>query len=317
MAIISEYILSMLKEINEKLNDVIPRVLTIEVKLNKLDCLDSLSSDIKSSTSDILAEVRGCSQSVVSCTDSIMGGIKSCDSLSQVSDQTDQQSLPCVAVRDGLGEVPTKYGLVMSDSDSSEIATKAGYLTSCKVDVFNYKQEELLPEMFSNALEYVLIQDSGQFLEQFSELTNTTVEEITYHVQQLVKLSASILTLQPGTKVLLGSLPPRYDGRLRADLVRVYNGVLLTESFMEERISVISQSQLSCRSEQKKVERFEADLATLTKYGKKLRDKNIITQIAEVLLHLRDIKKTQDKCHQYKRRQACGVIQNSSYCYIV
>ena len=127
------------------------------------------------------------------------------------------------------------------------------------------------------------------------------MEEITYHVQQLVKLSASILTLQPGTKVLLGSLPPRYDGRLRADLVRVYNGVLLTESFMEERISVISQSQLSCRSEQKKVERFEA---TLTKYGKKLRDKNIIAQIAEVLPHLRAIKKTQDKCHQYKRKQA-------------
>ena len=161
MAIKSEYILIMLKEINEKLNDVIPRVLTIEVKLNKLDCLDSLSSDIKSSTSDILAEVRGCSQSVVSCTDSIMGGIKSCDSLSQVSDQTDQQSLPGVAVRDGLGEVPTKYGLLMSDSDSSEIATKAGYITSCKVEVFNNKQEQLLQEMFSNALEYVLIQDSG------------------------------------------------------------------------------------------------------------------------------------------------------------
>ena len=170
--------------------------------------------------------------------------------------------------------------------------------------MFNYKQEDLKLELFDKKMEFVIIQDSGQLLDQYNELTNTTVKEITSHVQQLVKLATSILTLQPGTKVLLGSLPPRYDGRLRADLVRVYNGVLLTESFMEERISVISQSQLSCRSEQKKVERFEADLATLTKYGKKLRDKNIIAQIAEVLPHLRAIKKTQDKCHQYKRKQA-------------
>ena len=121
-------------------------------------------------------------------------------------------------------------------------------------------------------------------------------------------MCSSWSSFQPASRhssqALICCLAPSLPPRLRADLVRVYNGVLLTESFMEERISVISQSQLSCRSEQKKVERFEADLVTLTKYGKKLRDKNIIAQIAEVLPHLRAIKKTQDKCHQYKRKQA-------------
>ena len=221
--------------------------------------------------------------------------------MSQVSDQSDVGSLHNMT-DDPIAKA--QYGLVMSDSDMTELASRAGKLTGCEVDNFNYSQEQLQPSLFSRKLEFVLIQDSGKMLEQYNELTNNTVEEITAHVQQFVKLTSSILQLQPDTKVFFGSLPPRYDGRLRADLVRVYNGVLLTESFMEERISVISQSQLSCRSEQKKVERFEADLATLTKYGKKLRDKNIIAQIAEVLPHLRAIKKTQEKCHQYKRKQA-------------
>ena len=296
-------ILDLLKDINQKLDNVIPRVVKIESRLDKLDCIDSLSSDIKSSTSDILAEVRDCSQSVMSFTDSIREGSKAIDLISQGSDQTDQEFLS----GDSAGDhdvIPTRYGLVMSDSDSTELATRAGHLINCKVDVFNYKQEDLKLELFDKKMEFVIIQDSGQLLDQYNELTNTTVKEITSHVQQLVKLATSILTLQPGTKVLFGSLPPRYDGRLRSDLVRVYNGLLLTESFMEERISVVSQSQLTCRFEQKKVERYEADLVTLTRYGKKLRDKNIALQIAEVVPHLRVIKKTQDTNHQYKRGYA-------------
>ena len=73
---------------------------------------------------------------------------------------------------------------------------------------------------------------------------------------------------------------------------------------MEDRISVVSQSQLNCRFEKKKVERFEADLVTLTRYGKKLRDKNIAVQIEQAVPNIKIVKKTPD--HQYKRRYACS-----------
>ena len=298
-------IMDILKDINQKLSDVMPRVTIIESRLDKLDCLDSLL-EIKSSTSDILAEVRGCSSSVVSLPDRVRRDIEDSDSLSQVSYKTDQgfQSERAAELEEAQAGMTTRYGLVMSDSDMTELATKTGQLLNCEVEMFNYRQEQLEPDLFSKELEFVLIQDSGQMLEQCSELTKATVQDMTAHVQQLVKLSSNILELQPGTKVLLGSLPPRYDGRLRAEQVRVFNSLLLTESFLEDRISVVSQSQLSCRFEKKKVERFEADLVTLTRYGKKLRDKNIAVQIEQAVPNIKIVKKTPD--HQYKRRYACS-----------
>ena len=296
--------LSLIKEmfysINEKLAYVIPRITAIEQRLDKLDSLDSLS-EIKSSTSDILTEVQGYSQSLLSSS-------KSSDTMSQVSDQSDVGSLH------NMTDDPNdkaQYGLVMSDSDMTELASRAGKITGCEVDNFNYSQEQLEPSLFSKKLEFVLIQDSGKMLEQYNELTNTTVEEITAHVQQFVKLTSNILQLQPDTKVFFGSLPPRYDGRLRSDLVRVFNGLLLTETVLEDRISVLNQSQLSCRNEKKKVERYKQNLVTLTRYGQKLRDKNLIKQIVETVPHLSTVRKDEDGKHQYRQDYARpGTKQN-------
>ena len=289
--------MDMLEDINTKLNSVIPRVICIEDRLNKLD-FDTLS-DIKSSTTDILAEVRGCAQSMGSFPDRIRRVSDASDTVSLTTDQsslvTCQSDQSSLLERQGvLGDMVPMYGLVMSDSDLTELATKAGQLLDCRVDMFNYRLCQLEPTLFAKKLEFVLIQDSGHSLEQYGELTNTTVQDMTAHVQHLVKISCNILELQPDTKVLLGSLPPRYDGKVRPELVKLFNSLLLTESVIEERISVVSQSQLSCKFEsKKKVERFETDLVTLTRYGRKLRDKNIAVQIAQVVPQLQVIKKTQ------------------------
>ena len=288
-------VMEILKQIDHKLTNVIPRVANIESRLTQIECLDSLS-EIKSSTTSILEEVRGCYKSSASFSDSVRSGSQSSDSITEVSDG--------LSVNDEVAGVvvPPGYGLVMSNSDMTELATRTGQLLNCKVDIFNYSQEELQPTLFDKKLEFVLIQDSGKVLDQYSELTNTAVKAMTAHVQQIVSLSSNILKVQPDTKVLLGALPPRYDGKLGADLVRVFNGLLLTESFMEEKISVVNQSQLCCKFEKKKVERFESDLVTLTRYGKKLRDKNIAVQIAEVVPGLKVMKKIQD--HQHRRGYA-------------
>ena len=65
-------------------------------------------------------------------------------------------------------EIPAGSGLVMSDSDMTGLATRTGQLLNCKTDMFNYSKEELQPTQFEKKLEFVLIQDSGRVLDQYS-----------------------------------------------------------------------------------------------------------------------------------------------------
>ena len=117
----------------------------------------------------------------------------------------------------------------------------------------------------------------------------------------MVKLSSSILNLQPATRVFLGSLPPRYDGRLMEELTRLFNGLLVTESVHEDRITVVTQSQLICKYDDKKFDRYESDLATLTRYGTKLRVKNVAKQISQDIPGLRCTEKNKEKQHKQRR----------------
>ena len=165
----------------------------------------------------------------------------------------------------------------------SEEAQHIGQLLDCQVDIYNYSAGNVEPSLFNTDLEFVVIKDTGKVLDRYDELTTDTVQQMTGHVQHLVKLANSILGLQPNTRVFLGSLPPRCDVGLRRDLTRVFNGLLVTESFLEDTISVIDQSQLHSRDERKMYERFEVDLSRLTKYGKKLRNKNTASQIVRVV----------------------------------
>ena len=79
---------------------------------------------------------------------------------------------------------------------------------------------------------------------------------------------------------------------------------------MVEEITVVTQSQLSCRHEKQMNERLEGDLATLTKYGRKLRNKNIANQISEVVPEL---SVRQNK----KQTPQCGVLSGSYYLWRV
>ena len=282
-----ENIFIYLSGINKKLDDVLPRIEKIEERFSTFDEINLELSELKSTTSEILSEIRH----IPTISTKSLPNRSDSDSSSSTSDTSDQSDCPSVSqpeeVVDGQCE---KHGLVMSDSDQSELAARTGHMLGCQVAMYNYSGGQVEPTMFQENLEFVLIQDSGK-LDRYEELTNETIKEMTAYVQELVKLSSNILMLQPATKVFLGSLPPRYDGRRMAELTRVFNSLLLTQSIHEERITVVTQSQLSCVYNRKKSERFKRDLVTLTRYGQRLRDKNIATQISETIPELKLIKK--------------------------
>ena len=139
-------------------------------------------------------------------------------------------------------------------------------------------------------LQFVMIQGSGQVLNKFSEVNKVIIQELTEHVQTLVRVAINIIEMQPETKVFLGSLTPRCDGVVSRQLTKIYNSLLLTESFMVDNITVIDQSQLYTINEYKVTERYKEDLFTLTKYGNRLKMKNIATQIAEAVHDLKVVR---------------------------
>ena len=296
-----ENIFVYLSDINRKLSDILPRVANIE---EKLKCLDEFKSD-RIQIESIKSEFEECKQKLVLTSDSVTSFSDSSSSVTD-SDQSD-----CLTMSEPEAGSPdcVQHGLVMSDSDLTEFATKAGTVLGCQVAMQNYSGGGLEPAMFEQSLEFVYIQDSGK-LDRYQEVTNEIIEEMRAYVQELVKLSSSILQLQPATRVFLGSLPPRYDGRVMEELTRLFNSLLLTESVHEERITVVSQSQLNCKYDNKKFERLEWDLVTLTKYGTKLRDKNVFTQIAQDIPGLK-VKQSRNDDHRYKLGRAWPRIKSN------
>ena len=292
----SDYkMLEMLQKIEDKLDSVIPRITMIEKRLDKMDTsFNTELSEIKSSTSDLLLEVRGSVRSLGSLP---IRTSSSSDSLSQTtSDHPSDQSLDFDVPDPTYQE--DKLGIVMSDLDESEMAANIGQLLNCQVTPLSYSAVGAEAGLFEKELEFVVIQDSGTMLDKFNEVTTDIVKEITAYVQTLVNVATNILQLKPGTKVFLGSLPPRFDGRQRQDLRRVFNGLLVTESIMFDNIVVVSQSSLHTNDQRKLFERYKEDLVMLTRYGRTLRVKNTAHQIAQAVPGLTVLRKKKHQPHQ-------------------
>ena len=221
-----ENIFVYLSDINRKLSDIVPRVANIEERLNSFDDFKSEHIQIKS----IISELEECKQNMVLTSGSVQSFS---DSSSSVTDRDQPDCLTVSQPEEEAGsDVCVQHGLVMSDSDMTEFATKAGTMLGCQVAMHNYSGGDLETAMFQQSLEFVYIQDTGK-LDRYPEVTNEIIEEMRAYVQELVKLSSSILQLQPATRVFLGSLPPRYDGRVMEELTRLFNSLLLTESAMK------------------------------------------------------------------------------------
>ena len=266
--------------------------------------------EIKSSATCLLLEVRENAQIVSSLSDK--GGSTS-DITSQTSDSDSGiQTVEHLPESDSESALPdSKFAVLLSDTDMSELATKTSHLLNCQVDMVNYSEGLSDPTLFQRELQFVMIQGSGEILTKFNEVNKVIIEELTAHVQTLVKVAVNILEMQPSTRVFLGSLPPRLDGRVSRDLTRIYNSLLVTESFMVDQISVIDQSQLNSHNEVKVYQRYEEDLFTLTEYGNRLKERNVVQQIAQAVpgLKVARAKKRQiseQKNHHLKHYQWGG-----------
>ena len=289
-----------LLSINNKIDDISLRLSNIEHRLETFDStVNKELSDIKSSASSLLLEVRENAQPVTPLSDMSIS-----DSVSQTSSQTCDSGVHSTSVHEShLSD--SKVAVLLSDSDMPDLATKTGHLLNCKVDMVNYSEGLSDPSLFQREIQFVLVQCSDQVVNKYSEseVTNEIIEELTAHVQTLVRVAINILEMQPNTKVFFGSLPPRYDGRVSRELTRIYNGLLLTESFMVDSITVIDQSQLHTNNEYKMYERYKEDLVTLTRYGNKLKARNIAHQIAQAVSGLKVVRPCTAHTREQKNHQ--------------
>ena len=262
-------IVNLLQKIDRTINEnVLPRLTRLESRLSSLEQAPKSEQFV-----ELVDELKESTRS--------MSSIRS-DSISDIQSEHSSES-------DNL--VSEKHGLVMSDCDMEEFATQTGKKLNCAVAMFDYDSNTLDPTLFNNKLEFVLIQDSGKVLDKYSEITKQVVEEMTSHVNHLVKVAMGIMEYQPDTKVFLGSLPPRFDGRLKVELVKLFNSILITETMVDDKVGVINQDQLQSRDRWKLQERYDPNLVTLTRYGKSLRIKNTAMQIGKVVPGLTFVQK--------------------------
>ena len=183
--------IDILQNIDRKLNEVLPQVKSIDSRLTKLECISSEVNEMKSSNISILSEVRGMAHYIGSVQNNTQTSSDVSDGSLQLSDQSDQGSNISGSEVDPGEFQAQKFGLVIADSDMTELAEDTGKLLNCQVSLFNYKEGQLEPSLFDKQLEFVLIQDSGQTLDKYSQVTTEVVQEIKLHVQELVKFCRS------------------------------------------------------------------------------------------------------------------------------
>jgi hypothetical protein len=108
--------------------------------------------------------------------------------------------------------------------------------------------------------------------------------------------------------VFLSCLPPRYDREEASRSTDLWNSILMTETFVHDRIHVVPQSGLECMEGKKRYERYQQGGFLLTPYGTKLLSKNVAASILEVTRSCRPkssvkpVNKTKDKM-SVKRKQ--------------
>ena len=180
-------------------------------------------------------------------------------------------------------------GLILSDSalifDKENISDHI----NCDAPVLNYHldTEEIGHHLLQPNLEFVLIQDSGKVVSDQDSLDSESLNEIRTLVGQQLELARTVVRLKPDTEVFIGSLPPRYDTAAHTQLAEAYNDIIVVESFLDERITIVSQKGMHTNEMRKVRERFSDDGNMLTKYGTHLMIKNIWRQMSDKISGLR------------------------------
>ena len=192
-------------------------------------------------------------------------------------------------------------GLILSDSDmTSDLGKLSDYL-KCDIPVVNYNSdsETVKQHLLESSLDFVLIQDSGEAVSQQDSLTPESLNMIHTLVGNQLELARMVVRLKPDTEVFIGSLPPRIDTPSHTQLAEAYNDILVAQSFLDEKVTIVSQNGMHTKVQKKLGERFCEDGNRLTRYGTHLMLKNISRQISDKIPGMRYVVKS--KSYKYRR----------------
>ena len=258
-----------LTEISEKLSLIVPLLENISARVSEIE---KVKIPLQFSNSHhVISPILSQSHVIDDCSDS-------------------RSSLTSQDTRDQLDlDIPPQHhvpsGLVLSDSDLvqglvQELSDK--FCSNIPVVNYNTDAESVKEILFESNHDFVLLQDSGQAISQHQSLDQESVQEIQSLVRNQVELAKMVVRLKPDTDVFIGSLPPRYDTEAHSELTEAYNNMMVVESFMEERITIIKQNDMYTKEKRKIEERVVKDGYNLTRYGTHLMAKNIERQINKI-----------------------------------
>ena len=145
--------------------------------------------------------------------------------------------------------------------------------------------------------DFIVIQPSSYLIDK---LAKPDFRQIQTDVKQHLDIANKALSDHPNTQLLISSLPPRYDSEEASMSTELWNSILVTETFLNDKVQVVPQSGLECREGRKRFERYQGGGFLLTPYGTKLLSKNIVASVMQVTRSMQEkpsvkIKKTREK----------------------
>ena len=172
-------------------------------------------------------------------------------------------------------EHKVKTGIIMPVGELYVDPNLISNMTGCLVTVQSPCSNQV---NFTTEPEFIILQPSSDIC----ELGNPDFRNIQLDVQKYIDTALKMLSTHTNTHVFITSLPPRFDREEASRSTDLWNNILLTETFLHNRVHVVQQSGLECMEERKMSERYRGNRFLLTPYGTRLLSKNIATSVIEV-----------------------------------
>ena len=249
--------IKLLQNMTTALGEIYTRLDSMEAKVNIITQNNTTCSDILMELSELKSKVTDMS----STNDSLESASSCAESFSaQVPDKS------CLIIQD------TKSPLL--DKGVLEKYLKCP-LSCTAVPANSFSQDNLdtvLQQVkeSDNHYDFVIIQPPPSILDTPNPPPASTISSFV----------SKISDIKPKTPIYLGCLPPRYDSKHKASMVKAYNQLWLAEAALMDRFTPILQDKLHClTSSRQRLERYTEDNINITEFGKKLFTKNISMQL--------------------------------------
>ena len=203
---------------------------------------------------------------------------------SDMSDLTDNvRSLPIsFSGSQSMDKLKVTTGLIIPVGDVYLDPKVISNMTQSQVTI---QHPDSPPTSSISEPDFIVIQPSSDLIDK---LATPDFRQIQTDVKKHLDIAHKALSDHPNTQLLISSLPPRYDSEGASMSTELWNSILVTETFLIDKVQVVPQSGLECREGKKRYERYQGGGFLLTSYGTKLLSKNIVTSIMQVTRSMQD-----------------------------